>query len=63
MLGLTSLIALWIPKILAQIGLFVATELSVFFVAFVVASLFSITTYSLGLLLDCVARYFDNVAA
>ena len=27
MLGLISLIALWIPKILAQIGLFVAIEI------------------------------------
>ena len=38
------------------------TEFSVFVAASVVASCFSVVTCSLGLLLDCVATYFDNVA-
>ena len=62
MLGLTSLIALWIPKILAQIGLFVATELPVFVASSVVASHFSVATFSWGLFLICAATYFVDVA-
>ena len=67
MLGLTSLIALWIPKILAQIGLFVATEKvccdRTFSLCHCLCSslLYSVATYFLGLLLDCVMTYFDNV--
>ena len=41
---------------------FVATELSVFVASSVVASCFYVATFSLGLLLDFVATYFDNVA-
>ena len=61
MLGLTSLIALWIPKIMTQIGLFVATEPPVFIASSVIASRFSIATFSLGLFLICVATYFVDV--
>ena len=40
----------------------VAIELSFFVVASVVASCFSVVTCSLGLFLDCVATYVDDVA-
>ena len=40
----------------------ITTELSVFVVASVVASCFFVATSSLGLFLDCVATYFDDVA-
>ena len=40
----------------------VAIESLVFCRCLCCSFLFSVTTYSLGLLLDCVATYFDNVA-
>ena len=41
---------------------FVTIEFSVFVASSVVASHFSIVTCSLGLFLDCVVTYFDDVA-
>ena len=40
----------------------VEIELPIFVVASIVDSCFSVATYSLGLFLDCVATYFDDVA-
>ena len=40
---------------------YVTIEISVFVAASVVASCFFVAACSLGLLLDCVATYFDNV--
>ena len=68
MLGLTSLIALdpqnsgpnW--SLCRDIEGYVAIKLSVFVAASIVGSCFSIKAYSLGLFLDCVVTYFDDVA-
>ena len=53
---------LWIPKILVQIGHYVATEFSVFVAGLCRSMQSSITTCSLGSFLNYVATDFDNVA-
>ena len=62
MLGRTSIIALWIAKILVQIGRSVATKFSVFVAGLYRSMQFSVTTCSLGFFLDSVTTGFDNVA-
>ena len=61
MLGHTSLIALWIPKIMAQISHSVTTEFSIFVTGLCHSMQSSVVTCSLSSFLDYVVTDFDNV--